>query len=87
MHLVITAREDPNLPLARLHARDHLAGLRATDLRFTNSEAAEFLSQGMCLSLSAEDIAALESRTESWIAGLATRRNFHAGTQRCQQFH
>jgi LuxR family maltose regulon positive regulatory protein len=70
MHLVITTREDPNLPLARLRARDQLTGLRATDLRFTDSEAAEFLNQVMGLSLSAEDIAALETRTEGWIAGL-----------------
>lgn len=70
MHLVITTREDPNLPLARLRARDQLTGLRATDLRFTDSEAAEFLNQVMGLSLSAEDIAALEARTEGWIAGL-----------------
>ena len=70
IHLVITTREDPNLPLARLRARDQLTELRATDLRFTNSEAAEFLNQGMGLSLSTEDIAALEARTEGWIAGL-----------------
>jgi LuxR family maltose regulon positive regulatory protein len=70
MHLVITTREDPNLPLARLRARDQLTGLRATDLRFTESETAEFLNQVMDLSLSAENIAALESRTEGWIAGL-----------------
>ena len=70
MHLVITTREDPSLPLARLRARDQLTGLRATDLRFTDSEAAEFLNQIMGLSLSAEDIAALEARTEGWIAGL-----------------
>jgi LuxR family maltose regulon positive regulatory protein len=70
MHLVITTREDPNLPLARLRARNQLTELRATDLRFTDSEAAEFLNQVMGLSLSAEDIAALEARTEGWIAGL-----------------
>lgn len=70
MHLVITTREDPNLSLARLRARDQLNGLRATDLRFTDSEAAEFLNQVMGLSLSVEDITALEARTEGWIAGL-----------------
>jgi LuxR family maltose regulon positive regulatory protein len=47
-----------------------LTELRATDLRFTPSEAAEFLNQVMSLQLSAEDIAALEARTEGWIAGL-----------------
>jgi LuxR family maltose regulon positive regulatory protein len=70
MHLVITTREDPALPLPRLRARIQLTELRAADLRFTPSEAAEFLDQVMELPLSAEDIAALEDRTEGWIAGL-----------------
>ena len=70
MHLVIATREDPQLPLARLRARGQLTELRATDLRFTPAEAAGFLNQVMGLDLSAEDIAALETRTEGWIAGL-----------------
>ena len=70
MHLVIATREDPQLPLARLRARGQLTELRAADLRFTAAEAAEFLNQVMGLSLSAADIAALEDRTEGWIAGL-----------------
>jgi LuxR family maltose regulon positive regulatory protein len=70
MHLVIATREDPQLPLARLRARDQLTELRAADLRFTASEAAEFLNRVMDLNLSEEDIAALETRTEGWIAGL-----------------
>ena len=70
MHLVITTREDPALPIPRLRARRQLTELRAADLRFTSSEAAEFLDQVMGLHLSAEDVAALEDRTEGWIAGL-----------------
>jgi LuxR family transcriptional regulator, maltose regulon positive regulatory protein len=70
MHLVIASREDPHLPLARLRARSQLTEVRAADLRFTPSEAGEFLNQLMELNLSAEDIAALETRTEGWIAGL-----------------
>ncbi len=70
MHLVVTTREDPQLPLARLRARGQLTELRAADLRFTPAEAAEFLEQVMGLTLAAEDIAALEDRTEGWIAGL-----------------
>jgi len=70
LHLVIASREDPNLPLARLRARGQLTELRAADLRFTPSEAAEFLNQVMGLNLSADDIAALETRTEGWITGL-----------------
>jgi ATP/maltotriose-dependent transcriptional regulator MalT len=68
--LVIATREDPNLPLARLHARGHLTELRAADLRFTPSEAAEFFNQMMGLNLSTKDVVALEIRTEGWIAGL-----------------
>jgi LuxR family transcriptional regulator, maltose regulon positive regulatory protein len=70
LHLVIATRENPPLPLARLRARSQLTELRAADLRFTSAEAAAFLNQVMRLSLSAEDIAALETRTEGWIAGL-----------------
>ena len=70
LHLVIATRVDPPLPLARLRVRGQLTELRATDLRFSSSEAAEFLNQMMGLGLAAEDIAALESRTEGWIAGL-----------------
>jgi LuxR family transcriptional regulator, maltose regulon positive regulatory protein len=70
MHLVIATREDPSLPLARLRARGQLTELRAADLRFIPSEAAEFLNRVMGLNLSVEDIAALETRTEGWIAGL-----------------
>ncbi len=70
MRLVITTRVDPPLPLARLRARGQLVELRAADLRFTPEEAAVFLNQVMSLNLSTEDVAALEARTEGWIAGL-----------------
>jgi LuxR family maltose regulon positive regulatory protein len=70
MHLVITTREDPSLPLARLRARGQLNEIRVADLRFTFSEAASFFNQVMGLNLSEESIAALETRTEGWIAGL-----------------
>src|SRR5438270_444150 len=70
LHLVIATRQDPQLPLARLRARGQLTELRAADLRFTPSEAAAFLTRVMGLSLSAADVAALEDRTEGWIAGL-----------------
>lgn len=70
LHLVIATREDPYLPLARLRARDQLSELRIADLRFTFDEAAGFLNEIMGLNLAVEDIAALEARTEGWIAGL-----------------
>ncbi len=70
LHLVIATRDDPQLPLARLRARGQLTELRGADLRFSSSEAAEFLNKVMGLELSVNDITALETRTEGWIAGL-----------------
>ncbi|MEJ2353982.1 MAG: hypothetical protein P8Y03_29765, partial [Anaerolineales bacterium] len=70
LHLVVATRVDPQLPLARLRARNQLTELRAVDMRFTPSEAADFLSQVMGLNLSPESVAELETRTEGWIAGL-----------------
>jgi LuxR family maltose regulon positive regulatory protein len=70
LHLVLSTRIDPPWPLARLRARNQLSELRALDLRFTRDEAAAFLKQRLGWQLSAADIAALEARTEGWIAGL-----------------
>ena len=70
MHLVISSREDPHLPLARLRVQDCMTELRETDLRFTATEAGEFLTKVMGLPLGGDDIAVLEQRTEGWIAGL-----------------
>jgi LuxR family maltose regulon positive regulatory protein len=70
LHLVLATRADPPLPLPRLRARGHLTELRQNDLRFTAEEAAAFLNNAMGLDLSAKDVAALEARTEGWIAGL-----------------
>ena len=57
-------------PLVRLRGRGELTELRAADLRFTPGEAATFLNGVMGLDLSRDDVAALETRTEGWIAGL-----------------
>jgi LuxR family maltose regulon positive regulatory protein len=70
LHLVIASRADPALPLARLRARGELTEIRAADLRFTPEEAAAYLNGMMGLGLTAPDVAALEGRTEGWIAAL-----------------
>jgi ATP/maltotriose-dependent transcriptional regulator MalT len=70
IHLVIASRTDPPLPLARLRGRGELAEIRAADLRFTPGEAATYLNEVMGLVLTAADVAALEGRTEGWIAAL-----------------
>ncbi len=70
IHLVIASRTDPALPLARLRGRGELVEVRAADLRFTPGEAAAYLNGVMELALTAADVAALEGRTEGWIAAL-----------------
>ena len=70
VHLVIATRADPALPLARLRARGELVEARAADLRFTPDEAAAYFSDAMGLALTSQDVAALEDRTEGWIAAL-----------------
>ena len=81
MHLVIASREDPNLPLARLRARGQLTELRAADLRFTPTEAAEFLNQVMGLDLSAEDIIHLGKPRRGLDCRTSISCAFHAGQQ------
>jgi LuxR family transcriptional regulator, maltose regulon positive regulatory protein len=70
LHLVIASRSDPAVPLARLRARGELVEIRAAELRFTPEEAAAYLNGAMGLQLTAPDVAALEERTEGWIAAL-----------------
>jgi len=70
LHLLLASRADPALPLARLRARGELVEIRAADLRFTPGEAAAYLNEMMGLALTARDVAALEGRTEGWIAAL-----------------
>ena len=70
LHVVIAGRADPALPLARWRARGELVEIRAAELRFTPDEAAAYLNETMGLQLTAPDVAALEGRTEGWIAAL-----------------
>jgi LuxR family transcriptional regulator, maltose regulon positive regulatory protein len=70
LHLVISGRADPPLPLARLRARGQLGELRAADLRFTPEEAAALLGETAGPGLPAMAADALTARTEGWAAGL-----------------
>jgi LuxR family maltose regulon positive regulatory protein len=70
LHVVLSSRDDPPLPLARLRARRQLFELRVGDLRFTSEEVAAFLGETMALPVSAAEAAALTARTEGWAVGL-----------------
>jgi LuxR family maltose regulon positive regulatory protein len=70
VRIVIASRADPPLRLPNLRARGELTEIRAADLRFLSTEAATFLNATMGLKLAAEHVAALEARTEGWVAAL-----------------
>jgi LuxR family transcriptional regulator, maltose regulon positive regulatory protein len=70
VHVVVSTRLDPPLPLARMRARGELAELRVGELQFTGEEAAALLNGSMGLALAAEEVARLAERTEGWAAGL-----------------
>jgi LuxR family maltose regulon positive regulatory protein len=70
IHLVITGRADPPLPISRLRVQGEVNEVRTFQLRFTKKEAAAFLNDRMGFDLSSDGIAALEARTEGWVASL-----------------
>lgn len=70
LHLVMTTRADPALPLSRMRARGLLTEVRAPELRFTQNETAAFFGDVMGVVLTAEQVVQLESRTEGWAVGL-----------------
>jgi len=70
LHVVIATRVDPPLSLARLRAAGEMTEVRGAELRFTASEAAEFLRRTVGLELSHDEVSSLHGRTEGWPAGL-----------------
>ncbi|WP_341271615.1 LuxR C-terminal-related transcriptional regulator [Paenibacillus solani] len=86
MHLVIASRDNPDLPLARLRARNQVTEVRTTDLRFTYAEASEFIRQANGLDLSEEEVSILESRTEGWAVGLQLAALALQGRQHAADF-
>ena len=70
LHLVITSRANPPLPLARWRGRGELTELRAADLRFTDGETTHFFQPFAQAGLTPADLALLTERTEGWIVGL-----------------
>ena len=70
LHLIISTRSDPPLPLARLRVSGRLLELQAADLRFSREEIAVFFARQAGIVLSPKEIALLEERTAGWVAGL-----------------
>ncbi|MGO8947972.1 MAG: LuxR C-terminal-related transcriptional regulator [Ktedonobacterales bacterium] len=70
LHLILSSRVDPDLPLARLRAHGQLTEIRAGELRFQEGEVSQFLDKMLSPPLSEDELHRLVSRTEGWIAGL-----------------
>lgn len=70
LRLVVASRSEPPIGLPRLRARGDLAELRASDLRFSDPEAADLLAGVLGAALDRGEVAALRARTEGWAAGL-----------------
>ena len=70
LHLVMTSRANPPLPLSRLRGQGKVAELRAAEIRFTLDEAIDFFQQFTHLALARSDLFTLAERTEGWIVGL-----------------
>ncbi|MFN8464842.1 MAG: LuxR C-terminal-related transcriptional regulator [Caldilineaceae bacterium] len=69
IHLVIATRHDPPLPW-HLRTRGYLCELRARDLSFTETEAAEFLAKAAERPISPEEAKVLTEQAEGWVTSL-----------------
>jgi LuxR family maltose regulon positive regulatory protein len=70
LHLVISTRSDPALPLARMRLHGQLIELRAADLRFNEEEALALLGAMGHGDADTTLVAALQQQIGGWIAGL-----------------
>lgn len=69
MHLLLSSRSEPPLPLARLRVQSELRVLSASDLRFTQDETEAFCAQ-QDVRIAPSDLAKLHAHVNGWAAGL-----------------
>lgn len=70
LHLVLTTRGEPGLPLARLRTHAALAERGLPDLRFTTTETEALLNDVLGLDVPAAEAHRMHALTEGWPAGL-----------------
>jgi LuxR family maltose regulon positive regulatory protein len=68
--IVFLSRRRPTIPLARIRALGELVELRATDLRFDESETEQLFREAYGTPLEPDVLADLTRRTEGWAASL-----------------
>jgi len=70
MHLAIATRMDPPLPLATYRAKGTMIEIRVPDLRFSEEETTDFLSQALGEEIERGIAKSLTEKTEGWVTGL-----------------
>lgn len=70
LHVVLSARVDPSLPLVKWRVRGQMLELCAADLRVTPEEAHAIVLRVAGEDLDHKVIEALHARTEGWVVGL-----------------
>jgi ATP/maltotriose-dependent transcriptional regulator MalT len=83
LRLIVLTRTDPPLALARLRARQRLIELRLPELRFTLDEVDDLLNDRLQLALTADELRALATHTEGWVAALRLIAGRCRGSARC----
>lgn len=70
LHLAISTRFDPPLPMARMRTHEELVEIRSSELSFSQAEVFSFFNKKLRVKLSQSDLLNLQQKTEGWIAGL-----------------
>ena len=70
MSLVISGRDRPTIPMARLAAQDRVAELATEDLRFTRRETADLFAHSYGTPIDDDLVRAIDERLEGWGASL-----------------
>ena len=87
VHVVLSTRADPDLPLARWRVRGELVEIRAADLRFTSGEAAAYLDEATGVRLTAEQVAGARGPHRGLDRRPAARRHLVAGARGRRGLH
>ncbi|WP_258181341.1 LuxR C-terminal-related transcriptional regulator [Burkholderia multivorans] len=70
LHIVLSCRSIPALPLSYFESRDQLVRIDENDLRFDDTETRSFFERIAGKPLNAENVERLRAATEGWVSGL-----------------
>ena len=70
LHLVISTRQDPPLPITKLRAQSQVTEIRQHDLRFDSTETAVYLQNIIRSPIDADTANRATEKTEGWVTGL-----------------